>query len=117
MIAQRAVASPVAISVDIADDVGPVFGVACELEQMMLNLVLTVRAWLPDHGTVAIRVSRVRGAAVIDLQLHGGDRRVRASPRATRTGSLGTVRRVLRRHGAAMENAPGGALRVLIPAP
>lgn len=117
LLAQRAVPSPVEIALEVAD-VGPVYGVGCELEQMVLNLVLTVRAWIPDSGRLAIRVSRVHGAAVLELKSSGGDRRTTTTPtRSVRTGSLATVRRVLQRHSARMTNTGGTVIRVLIPAP
>ncbi len=115
LLARRAVLSPVVITVQIDPEVGDVYGVASELEQMVLNLVLTVRAWLPDHGELAIRVTRMTAAAAIELSTSGGDRRVTVTPeRAARSGSLGIVRRVLQRHHAAMMLA-GTAIRVVIP--
>jgi signal transduction histidine kinase len=122
LIAQRAVASPVPIAVEVAPDVGLVCGVACELEQMVLNLVLTVRAWLPDHGAIEIRVTRTVSAVAIVFTSSGGDRRTTTNPlRSVKTGSLGTVRRVLHRHRATMASAPrpngGTEIRVLIPSP
>lgn len=122
LIARHAVDSPVAVTVEVASDVGLVCAVACELSQMVLNLVLTVRAWLPDNGSLAIRVTRTVDAVVIMLTSSSGDRRMTTSPlRAAKTGSLGTVRRVLHRHRATMVSTPrakgGTEIRVVIPSP
>lgn len=120
LLARRAVLSPVGIAIEVVGDPPLVHGVPSELEQMVLNLVLTVRGWLPDHGDLVIRVERQANAAMIELTSSGGDRRTTTNAcGSTRTGSLGIVRRVLQRHRAAMVIVPrvpaGTTIRVLLP--
>jgi DNA-binding response OmpR family regulator len=92
--ARRLIASRLEISVEIADDLPHVAGVAGELERMVLELVLHASEATRDGGEVRVAVTRTPKAAVLLAVTNvGGDRR------APRSGlDLGMARAIVERH-------------------
>lgn len=105
------------VSTDIAAYLRPVHGIASELEQMVMNLVLNAADAMPDGGELTVRV-RTTGVAMLCLEVadtgagmtrdaltsYGG---LTASSRpGQRVGlGLGIVRRVIEHHGGSIRFA------------
>jgi signal transduction histidine kinase len=108
----------VEIRVDIAHGLPPIRGVAAELEQLVLNLVLNAADAMPYGGDLTVRVLPTGGAAVY-LEVSDSGTGLTVEPPATgdiatvstkpgrRLGlGLGIVQRVVDRHAGALAIAP-----------
>jgi len=120
-ITARLVPSTVNITTDISPNVRSIRGVASDIEQLVLNLVINACDAMPDGGGLHIALTPTASAAVhlrIADSGYGLDRR---SGREGRGLGLGIVRAVVERHQGALHFAdrPGGGtvVDVMLPAP
>jgi signal transduction histidine kinase len=129
----RMIPNEVRLVVDVAADLLPVRGVATELEQLLMNLLLNACDAMPHGGELQLAL-RVEPAGTVTLEVTDTGAGVGAAACASgattpssKTGrigdglGLGIVRGVAERHGAVLriEARPGGGTRVrveLVPA-
>jgi signal transduction histidine kinase len=127
----RAISVQVEVIVEVAADLPPVCGVATELEQLLLNLILNARDAMPSGGELRIG-ARAHGDGVrleVSDTGHGLDAAVAVasgllspSSKPGRPGAglgLGIVRAVVDRHAGTLEIAPrlGGGTEVTVVLP
>jgi len=123
--------SSIAIVLEIDDGVPPVLGIAAELEQLVLNLVLNACDAMPGGGELRVAVRAIGDEVRLEVADTGGglDRATRtmSGPRtpSTKNGrpgaglGLGIVRAVADRHRARLCIAPrsGGGTLVAVMVP
>lgn len=115
---ERTLPSRVELRVDIAAGVRPVRGIATDLEQLVLNLVLNAADAMPFGGDLTVRVLPTDGAAVY-IEVADTGTGLAVEPPAgsaiatvsTKPGrriglGLGIVQRVVDRHAGALAIAP-----------
>jgi len=128
---RRALPCDVKVHIDVDAPVTNVRGVAIELEQLLLNLVLNACDAMPEGGELWVSV-RPAGPSAVMLEVSdsgvgfadaSGERGpISRSSKAGRPGGglgLGIVRSVVERHGATLliGPRPGGGTRVLVRLP
>jgi signal transduction histidine kinase len=125
----RMIPSEVQLHLDIDEDLPPVRGVASELEQLILNLLINACDAMPEGGHLWLGL-RTSSASSVMLEIADSGRGVSAdvvtgdgatsrSSKADRHGDglgLGIVRSVVERHGASLliGPRPGGGTRFLV---
>jgi signal transduction histidine kinase len=115
----RLIPSNVRLTMDIMEGLRPVRGVASELEQLVLNLVINACDAMPDGGALHVAVTRTAAAAVL---LRVADSGSGLDTRSRDRGGLGLsiVHAVVERHAGAVQFAsrPGGGtvVDVVLPA-
>ncbi len=115
----RLVPSNIKLTMDIMDGLRPVRGVASELEQLVLNLVINACDAMPDGGALHVAVTRTAAAAVL---LRVADSGSGLETRSRDRGGLGLsiVHSVVERHAGAVQFSvrPGGGtiVDVVLPA-
>jgi signal transduction histidine kinase len=109
---RRVISSDVQVEVDVESDLPAVHGVASELEQLLVNLVLQGRDSMPRGGVLRVSVRAENDSSVLLEVADDG------STMAERTASMGfgVVRSVVERHGAALRIAPrsSGGTRICV---
>jgi signal transduction histidine kinase len=125
----RLISYEVVVIVDVDSDTPLISGVASELEQLVLNLVLNARDAMPNGGTLHL-VLRTESPSKVALEVSDTGEGLDAaaadaigtttpSKKPGRNGrglGLGIVRSVVDRHGAELKIAPrtGGGTRVTV---
>jgi CheY-like chemotaxis protein len=123
----RSIPERLSVTVDLEGGLPPVTGVAAELEQLVLNLVLNACEAMPEGGTLSLTVRRVAEGLALGVsdtgrglgRLPAEGAAVTHSSKTSRPGGglgLGIVRHVAASHGARVKLAarPGGGTTVLV---
>lgn len=125
----RMIPAEVQLHLDIDEDLPPVRGVATELEQLILNLLLNACDAMPDGGHLWLGLRTSSSSSVmleiadsgrgVSAEVATSDGAISRSSKPGRTGDglgLGIVRAVVERHGASLliGPRPGGGTRFLV---
>jgi signal transduction histidine kinase len=120
-IAAQLVPATIKVTTDIAPTLRPVRGVASDLEQLVLNLVINACDAMPEGGALHVAVTPTASAAVHLRVADSGHGLARPSTRNGRGLGLGIVRAVVERQQGVVHFAdrPGGGtvVDVMLPAP
>lgn len=120
-IAAQLVPATVKVTTDISPNLRSVRGVATDIEQLVLNLVINACDAMPDGGMLHVAVTPTASAAVHLRVADSGVGLERPSRRDGRGLGLGIVRAVVERHNGALrfaDRAGGGTVvDVMLPAP
>jgi signal transduction histidine kinase len=120
-LAGHLVPATIKVTTDIAPNLRTVRGVASDLEQLVLNLVINACDAMPDGGALHVSVTPTASAAVHLRVADSGHGLSRPSTRDGRGLGLGIVRAVVERQQGALHFAdrPGGGtiVDVMLPAP
>jgi signal transduction histidine kinase len=126
----RSIAAGVQLVVDLDQDLQPINGVAAEVEQLVINLVLNGAEAMPRGGDLRVAV-RHGGAGVVTVEVvdNGAGLTTDLSSRSATSPStkgrpgvglgLGIVHAVAERHGAAVHamSRPGLGTRLMVAFP
>jgi signal transduction histidine kinase len=125
----RIIPAEVQLHLDIDEDLPPVRGVASELEQLILNLLLNACDAMPEGGHLWLGLRTSSSSSVmleiadsgggVSAEVATGDGATSRSSKPGRHGDglgLGIVRSVVERHGASLliGPRPGGGTRFLV---
>jgi signal transduction histidine kinase len=105
---ERALPTKIAMRVDIAGELRPIRGIAAELEQLVLNLVLNAADAMPDGGELVLRVLPTGAAVYFEVSdtgdgiPPGAELGVSTKPGRRAGLGLGIVHRVVERHAGAI---------------
>jgi signal transduction histidine kinase len=120
-LAAQLVPPTITVTTDITPNLRPIRGVASDLEQLVLNLVINACDAMPDGGVLHVAVTPTASAAVHLRIADSGHGLQRVSKREGRGLGLGIVRAVVERQQGALHFAdrPGGGtvVDVMLPAP